>query len=548
MDMQRPDSHHPMIRGSSVKRLCLLIAVAFGSVAGTTWAQQSPPTPGSMGGASGLRPLGVGLQSEPADGLALGVRGSVLYSNNLDLQSSTATDPGHALLEVAPYARYRQNLQRGPVAVDYTLRAQVRDGSGDSFRLRSDLRAVADQRLVDQWLRVSALAYIRSVNLNPFVSSSLDPAGQVANTGQYRNLEISPYARGDLGGDGSWNVRYRLRYIDGGQTSVLPFVFAGPNTQNILSAGARSDLERRLLGVSVDLTRADVSYRNDLDYTNEEYDLLGWLRLSPSLRAGAGVGYSANDRLVNTAGESSGTGAVAALQWNPSARTSVAARWADRYYGNQFSVTADHRGANWVASINHSEGVQDGNSTNLSLTAIQNAALAELSRVGVDPATLRGLQGSPAALAAALADIGLQFSGALNTPLVYFQASRATVALQGSRSAVQFGIFTADRRSAITAIGATAPALRQFGANISGTYRLDSAQAINLSLSHLQSESASANVESTRNSLIGSWDWRLSPRWVVSIGARVQRQTGSGTGVVEFDEVAGFLAADYRLD
>ncbi|MFN5881713.1 MAG: hypothetical protein ACK44L_08385, partial [Burkholderiales bacterium] len=185
---------------------------------------------------------------------------------------------------------------------------------------------------------------------------------------------------------------------------------------------------------------------------------------------------------------------------------------------------------------------------NLSLTAIQNAALAELSRVGVDPATLRGLQGSPAALAAALADIGLQFSGALNTPLVYFQASRATVALQGSRSAVQFGIFTADRRSAITAIGATAPALRQFGANISGTYRLDSAQAINLSLSHLQSESASANVESTRNSLIGSWDWRLSPRWVVSIGARVQRQTGSGTGVVEFDEVAGFLAADYRLD
>jgi hypothetical protein len=47
--------------------------------------------------------------------------------------------------------------------------------------------------------------------------------------------------------------------------------------------------------------------------------------------------------------------------------------------------------------------------------------------------------------------------------------------------------------------------------------------------------------------LLGSWDWNITPRSTLSVGGRLQRQTGSGTAV-EFDEVAAFVSADHRFD
>jgi outer membrane receptor for ferric coprogen and ferric-rhodotorulic acid len=61
------------------------------------------------------------------------------------------------------------------------------------------------------------------------------------------------------------------------------------------------------------------------------------------------------------------------------------------------------------------------------------------------------------------------------------------------------------------------------------------------------SESSSQRSKSNLAMLLGSWDWNITPRSTLSVGGRLQRQTGSGTAV-EFDEVAAFVSADHRFD
>jgi len=59
-------------------------------------------------------------------------------------------------------------------------------------------------------------------------------------------------------------------------------------------------------------------------------------------------------------------------------------------------------------------------------------------------------------------------------------------------------------------------------------------------------DSDSNASEARLSTLIGSWDVRLRPRWIGSLGARLQKQTGSGV-TVQFDEAALFIATDYRF-
>jgi uncharacterized protein (PEP-CTERM system associated) len=149
-------------------------------------------------------------------------------------------------------------------------------------------------------------------------------------------------------------------------------------------------------------------------------------------------------------------------------------------------------------------------------------------------------------VAAATLNPALQFSGVLASPLVYFEQASASARVQGARTAIQGAVFLNDRSSALTLAGLPATDIQQRGASFAASYRLDGAQSLNLGLRYTQTESSANASEAQLGSLIASWDRRMTPRWTLSIGGRLQKQTGSGV-TVEYDEAAIFVATDYRL-
>jgi hypothetical protein len=88
--------------------------------------------------------------------------------------------------------------------------------------------------------------------------------------------------------------------------------------------------------------------------------------------------------------------------------------------------------------------------------------------------------------------------------------------------------------------------LKQRGAWLQASYRLDGAQSVGLGLRHTLSESSGSASQARLTSLTGSWDLRLTPRWGLSLGARWQQQTARGLAS-EYDEAAVFAATHYRF-
>jgi hypothetical protein len=211
------------IAGKAIKRAALVgwLAVPLSAAAQLV----TPPLPPAGQVGSSLRtsadaPLPVG-----ASMLTSGVKGNLLFSNNLDLRPDGAPT-GHWLLEAAPYVNYRALTIRGPLNLSGSLRAQFRDGDSDAFRVRGLFSGSTDLRLIDDWLNLSARGSTQTVNLDPFRSSSADPGAQTGNTGSLKDFEVSPYLRGKFDGEGSWDAAYRIRYIDLSNAPSLASLYA----------------------------------------------------------------------------------------------------------------------------------------------------------------------------------------------------------------------------------------------------------------------------------------------------------------------------------
>jgi uncharacterized protein (PEP-CTERM system associated) len=512
---------YPRSRATQNTHVRWWVGLAVGSMLlpGTSLAQLNPAgatvLPGIGGGAS------THLHQNLAPGQSLfsaGIRATALRSDNLSLSQVQASSG--SLIEAAPWASYQTETTRGRIDIQGALRFLASEGNGNGLRLRSDLSARSDLEITPSGLRVAARALTRTVNLDPFGSNSADPATQAGNVGTLRDLEVSPYFLGQLAGDGQWTLRYRLRHIDLGDSGSG--LSLGANTAHQVLGSLRTDLSQRRLAISMDAQTRQVRYQNAVETNSGTFDIMSWTKASPALRVGAGVGWAYHDLLRNSAGDNSGAGPVASLEWNPTSRTTIKARWASRYYGDQKSAEIEHRHTQWRLALSYRANIADGNAASLGATSPESAPAPQS------------------------ADTALQFSGLIRSPLVYVEQVRLSGQIQGARTQIRLSAFLNDRVSATSLAPGLTSDLRQTGLDAQGRYQLDGVHALSLTARHVLTESASGASQAQLSSLIGAWNIRLSPDWSLTTGARIQHQNGQGRAS-EFDEVAFFLATDYRF-
>jgi uncharacterized protein (PEP-CTERM system associated) len=528
--MARADTTHRTHPGI---RLALATALMAPLLAGAQMGGAAPGAAGTTPSAIGTNPEGRAYTVTP------GIRASVVASDNIDLLPDPAKTTG-TLFELMPYVQASLNSPRAVGYAFYGLRGQIRDGGiNPTDEIRHDLRAWGDFKLTEESLRVFARASVFDINASPFGVSSFDPGAQRTNRTQYQDFELSPYLFGRFDGDGTWTARYRLRYIDPGSNSQS-------NTSQSLSGNVRSDLTRRQIGWSAFADVYTVAYQDGLSYNGADVDLLGWYRVGPTLRLGAGAAYSQNEILYNNKGENSGWGPSLAIEWNPDLRTSVRARWADRYYGSTGFARASHRAANWTFGLDYFNGINDGNRSGLYGTG------------GSSLFNIPSAAGTPSAstsnpVAQGLIDQNLTSpagtsygSGIANSPIVYVDTLLASVGWLGTRNSVLASVFINNRRTAVAFAGGPVEDTDQYGASLAFTHRLDARNSLNLAARQTVSDSPLLASHATLSSLWATWDYRLTPRAFTSIGGRIQRQRGDGTTVV-YDEAALLASIDYRF-
>ena len=94
------------------------------------------PLPGSIGAPTGLTPIGVGNLNATAqpNTMYLGMRTSLLYSDNLNLQASGQQVRG-MMLQVSPYLNANYTSQKLVAQAFYNLNfvARSNDGGRDAY-------------------------------------------------------------------------------------------------------------------------------------------------------------------------------------------------------------------------------------------------------------------------------------------------------------------------------------------------------------------------------------------------------------------------------
>ena len=562
----RPKAFAPVLRRAPLAGLiALLLSPALAS------AQAVVPTPGSIGAPTGLTPIGVGNLNSTTqpNGLYFGLRNSVLFSNNLNLQPSGQQVRG-MMYQLSPYLNANYSSQKLVAQAYYNLNFVARSNDGGTNNKNNtyqNLGASANWKVNEDHFHVLAAANLFQTNTNPFLASSYTPGAQGYNVSQYSDATIAPNLFGRIDGDGRWNTRYIARYVDpGGSISS--------SVSQTLMGDVRSDFSRRSVGLSAKAAYYDIGYDNGFGYNGSDADFLAWLLPTPTFRIGAGAGYAQSDVLYNNEGQNSGWGPVASIEWVPDDRTSFRAYWANRYFGNTGNAQARHVASNWTFGLNYYNGVSNGNNPyagggyggygGYGAYGAASGALtgAQTGATGTTPGG--SLFTNP--VAQGLADRNLLFGSTsnnsvttglfgtnpgyganyLNSPVLYVDNLTATIGYVGTRVGILATAFMNKQSTAVPFIGGSVNDLDQYGGSVGVSYQLDSVSSLNAGYRQTNSDSNSANSFARLDQLLASWDWRFTPRAVWSIGARLQHQSGTGT-TVQYDEAAVFTYIDFRF-
>ena len=559
----RPRASQPALSRTSLAGLiALLLSPALAS------AQAIVPTPGSIGAPAGITPIGVGNLNATAqpNTIYLGMRTSLLYSNNLNLQASGQQVRG-MMLQVSPYLNANYTSQKLVAQAFYNLNFVARSNDGGTNNKNNtyqNLGASANWKVNEDHFHVLAAANLFTTNTNPFLASSYTPGAQTFNVSQYSDLTLAPTLFGRIDGDGRWSTRYIARYVDPG-TNISSSV------SQTLTGDVRSDFSRRYVGLSAKANYYIIDYDNGYGYNGSDVDFLAWLLPTRTFRFGAGAGYAQSDVLYNNEGQNSGWGPTASVEWVPDDRTSFRAYWANRYFGNTGNAQARHTAANWTFGLNYYNGVSNGNNP------YAGAGYGGYGGYGASSGVMMGAQtgatgNTPGGslftnpVAQGLADRNLLFGNTasnsvtaglfgtnpgyganfLNSPVLYVDNLTASIGFIGTRIGVLATAFMNKQSTAVPFIGGSFNDLDQYGGSLGVSYRLDSVSSMNAGYRQTDSNSTSINSFARLNQLLASWDYRFTPRAVWSIGARLQHQSGTGT-TVQYDEAAVFTYVDFRF-
>ncbi|MPZ45992.1 MAG: TIGR03016 family PEP-CTERM system-associated outer membrane protein [Betaproteobacteria bacterium] len=451
----------------------------------------------------------------------------------------TEIEPGVAITGVGP--RLQMQLD---YAFKYRLYAKNSDANGHNHALRAN-------GLLDVWDRklfLQGSAAIAQQNISTLGPQSTSDININPNRTEVRQGTLSPYWISRLGRFANVNARYTWNRMESdGETSALS---SESNTVNLgLSQGSMFNE----LGWSVSYSRQDIdSTQGQFNKrTLETLTASASYALLPTLSGLLSIGREDN-AYGDTQGSIGGNFYSVGFQWAPSRRTNIRAEVGERYFGNTFSLDAQHRTRLTAWTLTYGEQVV-GTPGLLSVpVSLDTAATVDRLFISQVPDPIQRQQ----VVQAFIAQNGLpQFLPSsvdfLTNQVSLSKRWQGTFGLRGIRSALLLSLFRDDRQresSGTPTIVGTDPFslsdnVLQTGYNAILSWRFSERTSGSVSVGQIKSEMTDASRTDTNSNIRIGITHQLQPKLRGSVEYRwLNRDTNSSAGDVRENAITGTLS------
>lgn len=402
--------------------------------------------------------------------------------------------------------------------------------------------ARANAELVDDYFYLDAKSSISQQSISPLAPITFDNTNIINDRTEVRTYSISPYFHHNFGSLVSSKLRYTHNAVD-------------TNAKGLLDSRANNILFQLKSGPAFNRQGWELNYsKENIDYIkaftdteNEKYSLKLSYKILSKFSLTASGGYEKHNYLsINKNPE--GPFWLAGFSWVPSDRTSIAASAGKRFYGNTYSLMADHRTRRTVWSLGYNEGITNTNSQFVLPATIDTAIfLDQLWSSSIpDPVIRKQI----------VDDFIIQngLSASLANPVnfltnrVFLQKLfQASLAISGAKNTILFSMLSMLRESQTSQISdsalfginnmALSDTSKQLSANILWNWKISARNSTNVGIGYIRNSFPAIDRQFDTKSMNISLIRKFQPTVSGSLGLRhIQRE--SSDAINEYSENA----------
>lgn len=466
------------------------------------------------------------------------------YTDNVALRANAQAN---WVTELAPAFKLDHTGPRLQLNATYSRRfyEYADNNIGGTYGATQDLSANAKAKLINELLFLDANASIGQRDASAFgpLLQSTGNGFATANATEVKTARVSPYLKERFGPYANAELRYAYDRV----TSST----AGLNNTigNTLSLNVASGSAFRQLGWGVQASKSKqqgvATTTPGGESTNNNYALtLRWATTSQLSLTALG-GYDSYD-YQSLGGKNGGAAWQLGVDWQPSARTHVQASAGKRFYGNSYSLQAQHRARVSIWTLNYNDSVTSTRQQFLLPSSIDTFSM--LDRLFAT--TIPDADARHQAVAAYIQATGLPAS--LANSINYFsnryylqKQFQAAVALNGAHTTTVLTVQDMRRNGLSNTnvdsglLGNTSSVLndntRQTGGNVTWNWRLSTRTGVLATADVTRIESISAKTSTINRSLRAGLTHQLQP---TLRGALEVRRVSGGLGASHYTENA----------
>lgn len=417
------------------------------------------------------------------------------YSDNVALAVS-GQERSDFVTQISPGFSVTANGPRLKLRANYQLQGTTYlHGSGAS-KFSNILDGSLTAELIQDLFFVDAKASISQQNISAFGTQSTNNININNNRADVRTYSISPYLRNNFGNRAFCELRYA--HESAGTSSNLLGTSNTDRVSMVLNSGEA--FQKISWGLRASLQKNHFAGQRDVE--QDSYSASVRYFLDPHFSLTATGGYERDD-YVTLAEKPSGAFYNAGFVWKPTSRTDVTATVGHRYFGQTYSILANHRSRQTVFNITYSEDVATTQQQFLSQPTLSTTAfLNQLYSAQIpDPVVRQQVIDALIRQTGLASTIGNPTNSFGNT---YFlqKSLQGSIAVTGVRNTVVVSVFDTRRTARSTQQATSAVLAPQFAALNDSNKQL----GINALLNHQFTTSMSgvASVNATRSTSLST--------------------------------------------
>jgi len=303
------------------------------------------PSDQNVPGAATLPYLGP-LQDRPSDEPSIARAWTITprvtltetFTDNIDL---TTTDKQSGVIsQLSPGIRIDARTARLKMFIDYQLNAIAYSSGTNDNQTQNALNAFGTLEAIDNWLFLDFGGQITQEVINQFGQQSASNIYNTGNTTETSTYNLSPYIKGQLGGEADYLLRYNASVTNSSDNNISDITLSQWLGQ--IKGNTRfQNLNWAVDGSQQNVTYSQVGLLPEQNYNDSRIRALLSYRLFPELRLSGSGGWESNN--YQSVDNESQAIYGAGFNWTPTERTQASGFWEHRFFGTGHDVLLSHR-------------------------------------------------------------------------------------------------------------------------------------------------------------------------------------------------------------